>query len=71
MNTTERVEPTFNGPLSILDTLCRPKAQRCNRLHRSQNVLHAVMQLFQQDALQFPSNLLLCGIDTSLRQQSA
>ena len=41
MNTTERVEPTFNGPLSILDTLCRPKAQRCNRLHRSQNVLHA------------------------------
>ena len=71
MNTTERAETTFDGSLTLLDILRRLKAQGRYCLHRGQNIFYAVMQLFQQDALQFSSNLLLRGVNARLRQQPA
>ncbi len=69
MNATERAETTFDRSLALLNALSRPKTEGRYGLHRSQNVFHPMMQLFQQDALQLPGNLLLRGVNARFRQQ--
>ena len=69
MNAPERARDGFRSRLALLNALSRPKAEGRYGLHRGQNVLHPMMQFFQQDALQLPGNLLLCGVDARFRQQ--
>jgi len=70
MNAAERLQPAFYRVAAFLDAPGDSKALGRDRLNRSQNVFHTMMELVHHNALQFLSDLLFSSVNACLRQQA-
>ena len=70
MGSAERHQPAFDREPALLERLRGAQALRGDRHHGRKRVLHTVMQLLQQQALQVLGGLILGGVDAGLGQQT-
>ena len=69
MRSPQRNQPAFDGMLTMFDTGRCPQALGCNGADGRQRVLDTVMQLFENELLQFVGSFPLLGVDAGLREQ--
>ena len=63
-----RDQAALDGMLAVFDAGCRAQALRCNGADRRQRVLDAVVQLLENELLQFVGSLAFLGVYARLRQ---
>ena len=65
----ERHQSAFDGLPTVLDAGRGAQALRCDGTDGCERILDAMMQLIENELLQFVRSLAFLGVDSGLRQQ--